>query len=252
MAGVAGLRVRRGVSQALRGVDLQLTRGSVTAVMGRNGAGKSSLLAALAGQLRAAGGRVRVGGLDPAATSPARLVGVVGLVPQDPRARASTPTASAPSAGRPTTTWVCRRAAPARCSPASPPGSTTAPTPATCPRASGSVSPWPSSSCAAPTSSCSTSPPAGLDYAAKHRLVGLLRELAATGHTVVVATHDVELAADVADRVVVLAEGEVVADGPARQILAGSPAFAPQVAKVLHPLPYLTVSDVVTALGAAS
>ncbi|MEO7235455.1 MAG: ATP-binding cassette domain-containing protein, partial [Lapillicoccus sp.] len=45
VAGVAGLRVRRGVSQALRGVDLQLARGSVTAVMGRNGAGKSSLLA---------------------------------------------------------------------------------------------------------------------------------------------------------------------------------------------------------------
>jgi ABC-type glutathione transport system ATPase component len=56
----------------------------------------------------------------------------------------------------------------------------------------------------------------------------------------------------VADRVVVLAEGEIVADGPARQVLAGSPAFAPQVAKVLHPLPYLTVGDVVTALGAAS
>ena len=55
-----------------------------------------------------------------------------------------------------------------------------------------------------------------------------------------------------ADRVVVLAEGEVVADGEVRGVLAGSPAFAPQVAKVLHPLPYLTVADVVTALGEAS
>ena len=82
--------------------------------------------------------------------------------------------------------------------------------------------------------------------------MGVLRDLAAHGHTVAVATHDVELAADVADRVVVLADGEVVADGAARDILVGSPAFAPQVAKVFHPLPYLTVADVVAALGEAS
>ena len=66
------------------------------------------------------------------------------------------------------------------------------------------------------------------------------------------ATHDVELAAEVADRVVVLAEGEVVADGPAGDVLAGSPAFAPQVAKVLHPVRLLTVDAVVDVAGAAS
>ena len=66
------------------------------------------------------------------------------------------------------------------------------------------------------------------------------------------ATHDVELAAEVATRVVVLAEGEVVADGPAPAVLAGSPAFAPQVSKVLHPLHFLTVDQVVAAVGAAS
>ena len=66
------------------------------------------------------------------------------------------------------------------------------------------------------------------------------------------ATHDVELAAEVADRVVVLADGEVVADGPVREVLAGSPAFAPQVAKMLHPLPWLTVAEVAAALEPAS
>ncbi len=251
VAGVAGLRVRRGVSQALRGVDLQLSRGSVTAVMGRNGAGKSSLLAALAGQLRAAGGRVRVGGLDPAATSPARLVGVVGLVPQDPEL-----VLYADSVGA-----ECRQADHDLGMPA---GSTRALLTRFAPGLDDDTHPRDLSEgqrlCLAlavilvrrPDLVLLDEPTRGLDYAAKHRLVELLRELAATGHTVVVATHDVELAADVADRVVVLAEGEVVADGPARLILAGSPAFAPQVAKVLHPLPYLTVSDVVTALGAAS
>ena len=90
------------------------------------------------------------------------------------------------------------------------------------------------------------------DYPAKRRLVGVLRELAADGHAVVVATHDVELVADVAHRVVVLAEGEVVADGPTNEVLTGSPAFAPQVAKILHPLPLLTVADVTAALDQAS
>jgi energy-coupling factor transport system ATP-binding protein len=93
-------------------------------------------------------------------------------------------------------------------------------------------------------------PTRGLDYAAKARLTTILAERAAAGCAVVVATHDVELAAEVATRVVVLAEGEVVADGPARQVLADSPAFAPQVAKVMHPLPFLHVPDVEAAIRA--
>ena len=57
-------------------------------------------------------------------------------------------------------------------------------------------------------------PTRGLDYGAKERLAQHLRDLAARGHSVVVATHDVELVAEVADRVVVLADGEVITDGP--------------------------------------
>jgi energy-coupling factor transport system ATP-binding protein len=95
-------------------------------------------------------------------------------------------------------------------------------------------------------------PTRGLDYAAKKRLVATLRELAATGHCVLLATHDVELAAEVATRVVVLADGEVVADGPATDVVVGSPMFAPQVSKVLSPQPWLTVSEVAAALVAAS
>ena len=47
-----------------------------------------------------------------------------------------------------------------------------------------------------------------------------------------------------ADRVVVLAEGRVVADGPATDILCDSPAFAPQVAKVLAPARLLRLDQV--------
>jgi energy-coupling factor transport system ATP-binding protein len=76
-------------------------------------------------------------------------------------------------------------------------------------------------------------PTRGLDYPTKDRLSAILRRLSADGHAVVLATHDVELVAEVATRVVVLADGEVVADGPVAEVVVGSPLFAPQVAKVL-------------------
>ena len=56
-------------------------------------------------------------------------------------------------------------------------------------------------------------------------------------------------AAELADRVLFLAEGEIVADGSTLDVLLSSPAFAPQVAKVMSPKPWLTVSDVVQALA---
>ena len=89
-------------------------------------------------------------------------------------------------------------------------------------------------------------PTRGLDYSAKRQLARILRDLAADGHAVLVATHDVEFVATVADEVVVLAEGEVVSSGPTRRVVAESPAFAPQVMKVLGS-PWLRVDEVVPA-----
>jgi energy-coupling factor transport system ATP-binding protein len=94
-------------------------------------------------------------------------------------------------------------------------------------------------------------PTRGLDYSAKQRFAGVLRELAAEGRAVMLATHDVEFVATAADRVVVLADGEVVADGDTADVLASSPAFAPQVTKVLSPQPWLTVAEVADALRTA-
>ena len=79
----------------------------------------------------------------------------------------------------------------------------------------------------------------------------MLRGLAARGRSVVVSTHDVEFVAESADRVVVLADGEVVADGPTADVVVASPAFAPQVAKVTAPDRWLTVDEVRAALAAA-
>ena len=94
-------------------------------------------------------------------------------------------------------------------------------------------------------------PTRGLDYSAKRRLSEILRALARAGHSVVLATHDVELVASVADRAIVLADGEPVSDGPARDVVVHSPVFAPQVAKILAPDPgeWLTVAEVAEALA---
>jgi energy-coupling factor transporter ATP-binding protein EcfA2 len=68
---------------------------------------------------------------------------------------------------------------------------------------------------------------------------------------VVVSTHDVEFAAIAADRVVVMATGDIVADGPTADVVGRSPSIAPQVAKILAPLEYLTIDQVARSLGAA-
>jgi energy-coupling factor transport system ATP-binding protein len=91
-------------------------------------------------------------------------------------------------------------------------------------------------------------PTRGLDYAAKNSLNATLREIAGNGCTIIVATHDVELVAELASRTIFIADGDVVADGSTIDVLLSSPAFAPQVAKIMSPAPWLTVKDVVAAI----
>jgi energy-coupling factor transport system ATP-binding protein len=87
-------------------------------------------------------------------------------------------------------------------------------------------------------------PTRGMDYRQKDALAATLRELAAAGRTIVLATHDVELAAHVADRVALLGDGQVVAEGPAREIMADSLVFASQVSKLFRDPRLMTVADV--------
>jgi energy-coupling factor transport system ATP-binding protein len=88
-------------------------------------------------------------------------------------------------------------------------------------------------------------PTRGMDARSAIALEHAISSHAARGGAVVLATHDVELAALVATRAVVLGDGDVVADGPARDVLAGS-LFAPQVLRVAPP--FLTVAEVAAAL----
>jgi energy-coupling factor transport system ATP-binding protein len=76
-------------------------------------------------------------------------------------------------------------------------------------------------------------PTRGMDRARKDDLVGLIGDLAERGAGLLVATHDVEFAAAFAERVILLGDGVVIADGPAREVLSGGWYFATEVARVL-------------------
>jgi len=245
------LTVTFGHSVALAGVDLAVAAGEVVALMGRNGAGKSTLLRAWTGLTAPAAGSVTVGGQDPASLRPAELIRHVALVPQEPAELLYAETVAA------------------ECSAADRDSDLS---PGSCARLLEQLVPGLDPDrhprdlsegqrlglvlaiqlVGDPPVLLLDEPTRGLDYTAKRRLTALLRQLAAQGRAIVLATHDVELAAAVATRTVVLADGEIVVDGPTQEVVVGSPAFAPQVAKILAPLPWLTVGQVSTSLQDAS
>jgi len=247
-ATVRDLVVRYGRVVALRGVSLDLRRGEVVALMGRNGAGKSTLLKTLVGLRGPDAGTVHVADAVPTELPPERLLHHVGLVPQVPAdllyaATVADECANADADGHaePGTTWATFQ----RLSPGVP----------------ADLHPRDLSEgqrltlalavvlAARPPVLLLDEPTRGLDYTAKRRLVAILRDLAGQGHTVLLATHDVELVAEVATRVLMLADGELVTDAPTCEAVVSSPAFAPQVAKVLAPLHWLTPSSVAAALA---
>lgn len=238
-----------GPVHALNGADLAVSAGSIVALMGRNGAGKSTLLKAAVGLVRPTAGTVRVNGEDPAVLSGADLVRTIGFVPQEPG------------------DLLCADSVASECALADEDaqiasGSTAALLAELSPEVDMQAHPGDLSEgqrlalvlalvlAAQPPLLLLDEPTRGLDYPSKARLVAHLRQQRAAGTAVLMSTHDVELVAEVADEVVMLAEGEVVAAGPTGQIITASPLFAPQVAKILAPEPLLTVSAVSAALAA--
>ncbi|MFE6840257.1 ABC transporter ATP-binding protein [Streptomyces sp. NPDC057705] len=245
-----GLGVRRNRTDVLRNIDLAVRPGETIALMGRNGAGKSTLLATLVGTLAPTTGEVTVGGRTPHRTPPPEMVHRVGLVPQEPRDLLYADTVAAECAAADSDAGAA-------------PGTCRDLVSALLPDVPDDIHPRDLSEgqrlalalalvlTGRPALLLLDEPTRGLDYAAKVRLIEILRGLATDGHAIVLATHDVELAAELAHRVVILAGGEVVADGPTAEVVVSSPAFAPQVAKILAPGHWLTVAQVATALDAA-
>jgi energy-coupling factor transporter ATP-binding protein EcfA2 len=221
---------------ALREIDVNLHRGEIVAVMGRNGAGKSTLLAALAGLRKPTAGTVEApGGVGLVPQEPGDLLWAQSVVDEcrdaDRDAHVATGTTAALLAELSPDIVIDRH-------------------PRDLSEGERLALVLAIILVRDPALLALDEPTRGLDYATKRRLVAIVRRLAAAGRGVLIATHDVELVAEVAHRMVVIADGEIVSDGPAREVAVSSPVFAPQVAKVLAPLPLLTVGDVERALAA--
>ena len=241
-----GLVVRYGDLEAVRQVDLDLRRGSVTALLGRNGAGKSSLLWALAGALSSAGDLVAAG-TDPRALPPAAARARVTLVPQsaadllylgtvadelaqaDAESGADSGTAARLLSGLgieldlgtdPRDLSEGQRLALVLAIQLA----------------------------ASPPVVLLDEPTRGLDYDAKAHLSRIVATLAEQGAAVLISTHDVEFAALASARMLLMADGELIADGPTAQLATSSPAYAPQLAKVFAPIAVLTPADVARGL----
>jgi energy-coupling factor transport system ATP-binding protein len=204
-----------GAERVLREVTLRVGRGERVVLMGRNGAGKTTLLRTAAGVLAPAAGAVETpGGIALAPQRPSEmfvrdrvadelpgeagraaleLVGLGGARESDPR----------DLSGGERQRLVLALAMAGRTEGAMP----------------GLV--------------CLDEPTRGMDAARKQALRDWLGGVAAAGSAVLVATHDVEFAARFADRVILLGQGELLADGPPEQVLAGGWYFATEVARAL-------------------
>ncbi len=234
---------------ALRGVSFALQPGEVVALMGRNGSGKSTLLKLLAGLHKPGRGSVRLTRagqeiLDTRSAPLEEIVRLVGYVPQNPGALLFKDT-------------VLEELAFTR------QGHKLPPDPAA-DRAllarlglAGQAERYPRDLSsgqrqrvalaailvAEPALLLLDEPTRGLDYAQKEALSAILLEQRRLGRAVLLATHDVELAARCADRVLLLGDGQVVVDGPTRQVMTGSLIFASQVNKLYRDPRYLVVED---------
>lgn len=235
---------------ALQGMDLEARQGQVVALMGRNGSGKTTLLKCLVGLLRPARGRLQVAGLDAGRASLEAIVAHVGYVPQDPGALLFAETVAEE--------WAFTRQARGL-----PPGDLRPllrllgleDKASRYPRdlsvgerqrvALGAVL------AGEPEILLLDEPTRGMDLQQKETLAGFLREWATGERTALIATHDVEWVAHCADWVVLMGEGQAVVQGPPRQVVGASLAFATQMAKLFGDARLLTVQDVLAALPGA-
>lgn len=243
MVSAHGVHVELGRASVLRGVDLALRGGEIVALMGRNGAGKTTLLRTLAGLVGPSRGKAEFA----SEIDPRSLYRHMAYVAQDPASmlyRATLReeigdvlggTKRAGSAEDALAEWDLASMSERN------------------PRDL-SVGERQRVALAAmlaggPEIILLDEPTRGMDAVTAEMLVENLRRRRDAGACVVLASHDVELAARCADRVVLLADGEVIDDGPPTTVLTGSLAFSTQANKLFGG-DVLTVEDgIAAALG---
>jgi len=191
---------------AVHRLSLTLRRGEVVALMGRNGSGKTTLLRLIAGLLRPQRGTITHDGV--AAYVPQDADSLLFAATVDEELRGQSAEVVAPFGA-----WLHRY-----------------------PRdlSSGERQQLAIALMGARADLLLLDEPTrGLDHQVKRALTTYLRTRANAGAGIVVATHDVEWAARTADRVLLMADGEIYADGPPAAVLSDSLVFATQISKLV-------------------
>ena len=245
------VQVDYGDRPALRGVSLEVWPGEIVVLMGRNGSGKTTLLKSMIGLLRPRQGHVAVAGRQVAGRDVAEVCKQVGYLPQDPNALLFADTVL-------DELGITLRNHGLEKAPPIPPQALLerlglADKAQAYPRdlsagerqrvALGAIT------ITRPGALLLDEPTRGLDYAAKRALADLLRGWRDHGLAILLVTHDVELAATVADRVVLMSQGDVIASGDPAGVLGASPLFAPQIARLFPDSGWLTADDALRGLA---
>lgn len=237
------LAVGYGKHRVLESVSFEVRPGELVAVMGRNGTGKSTLLRVLMGLHASDAGMVCIAGFDPARSRTQEIGKRVGFLPQraasllfhesvadDVAAAMASRGASSQQLDAALDRFALRHLRernPLDLSAGEQERAALAVTLA-----------------GDPMVVLLDEPTRGMDALRKRELAELFAEMRARGVAILMATHDVELVAAVATRVVLLGDGEIVADGGTREVLAGSLSFGTQMNRVFGN-GWLTVDDVV-------
>ena len=209
-----GVRKSFGSVQAVRGIDLDVAAGEIVAFLGPNGAGKTSTIDIILGLSQPDAGTAQVYGMEPRQAIARGLVSAVlqtgGLLKDLTVAETAQYTASLFSAARPVPE-VLQRAGIAQIAD----------------RKVGKCSGgeqqrlrFAMALLPDPELLILDEPTTGMDVEGRRNFWGAIRQDAARGRTVLFATHYLEEADDYADRIVLVRQGSIVADGTAAEIKA--------------------------------
>ncbi len=241
---VRNLSIAYGTQPVLEDISFDLHRAERLVIMGPNGAGKSTLLRALIGLIKPNQGEILLNSEPIVQMHSAEICRSVGFLPQDPNALLFSETVTqeletslrnhqlpmdgnaiqemldqlmlkeeGPTYPRDLSTGERQRVA------------------------LGAMS------ITKPQVLILDEPTRGLDQLAKNSLLALLKEWNTKGVTILMVTHDVELAASFASRVILLEEGHLIADGDPRKILHQFPRYRTQIAQLFPHSGLLTVED---------
>ena len=234
----------------LRGINLSISKGEFVSLIGRNASGKTTLAKMLNGLLKPTKGTVEINGINTTKTSVENLARDVGYVFQDPNVHlfadtveeeitfmmhnlGFSPKSIEESLEKMLTQFnlnYCRYAYPRSLS--------------TGEKQRVALS---SILAANPQLLILDEPTRGLDYELKKTLMHHLKTYQQNGGTILLITHDIELVAEFGERVLLISEGNIVADGTKHDVLSNSLHFSPQINRLIQPFTkYGLASDILT------